>query len=222
MSDKIPKEQESVWAQLVKDVVDVNKGLLFTLKTLVRHPDRAVKGYLADRSFYSPFKLLAFSVVLETSAIAAARHFFRGKKMDEVVLQSPLALGIEREAFVDFYDNVMPYLDFMYIVPITLFTWLLFRRADRPLSLFAVANSYLLATVTLLTFPLTALSFATNLTNAANVVFVMLFAYATWTYARLFRGRLLTVALKSVTAFILATLLFFTLLGTLAHIYAVL
>lgn len=222
MSDKNPKTQESVWVQLVKDVIDVDKGLYTTLKTLVRSPDRVAQGYLSDRSFYSPFKLLAFSVLLETSAIAAARHFLRRKEMDEFVLQSPLAYGLEPKVFIDFYDNVVPYLDFLYIVPATLCTWLMFRRSDRSLSLFAVTNSYLLALVTLLTFPLSAVSFAVNIPNAANVVFLLLFALGTWTYKRMLHGRLLAVALKSVTAFGLATLLFLLFIRMLANIYAVL
>lgn len=225
MSDKIPKEQESVWVQLVKDVVDVDKGLLITLKTLVRHPDRVVKGYLTDRSFFSPFKLLALSVVLEIPVFAAVRFFFPIQETNQDEQHLPSLFGIDPQILLDFMSIVMPYLGYLYVLFTLIFcNWLVFRRVDRPLRLFAIIDCYLFAMTILLILPLNAFDMAIDgpSLGISFLYMLLLFAYLTWTHARMFQKRLLNVGLRMVLAFTLFSFLLSGLLLASVYIYAVL
>ncbi len=101
----------SIWAELVKDLTDLDRGIVGTVRDLFVHPRRVLEGRLRypNPEYFAPFKLLL--LVGGAYALLANAVFDYDRQVEQSIASlKQSASGQEAEYWLGFFQQVMQWI----------------------------------------------------------------------------------------------------------------
>jgi|GEM_PF-5332474 len=223
-----PKPELSVWdfiKEFFKAFIDVESGFLATFKMMFINPGAVIDGYISERKYYPPFRYLALSVAIETSLIGLAKWVLSNSFSPMPMFSSDQFPPEALKYFANYFNDIVPYVDFLYIIPMTACSYLFFYTYRVGLVSHLILNGYTLAQVTFITFPN---YLVMSLLPTKLAMYFLMLIYLIWTvigirsYLSFFSGKPKLTFILAVLTLVAAIIIYYVMIGIGFGIYIVL
>jgi hypothetical protein len=171
---------KSIWALVVDDVFEVDKGLLYTIKSLTINPGKTSLDYINGRTkrYYSPLKYLIFWTALFfilTSLFPLVRET---QSTNDIIINSTKPFSPESlpDFVVSFSEMMFSHIDLFYLglVPfLSLLSYVVYRKRNKNFAELSIMYLYILGHIILIiamAFPI--ISLFDNKNDTALFVFM--------------------------------------------------
>jgi len=215
-----------IFRNLVEIFTNVDRGFFYTIKELLRHPERVITDFVngATVSYINPFRFLLLTVGLSTlinislglydlqaADINENINTTMGLEHDSEMLERQQRLQTEMKKYV----NLIPLL----VVPfISLTSFLFFKRLKYNYAEHLVMNSFFFGTLSFIGIPLLLLFafFPQLIAYAMPVGLIVGIIYYTYATRRLFQFSVVSTFFRSIGVYVggfLTAMLTFAILG---------
>jgi hypothetical protein len=191
----------------IAESFDLDKGLLFTIRSLFTNPSEAIKGYLdTDRLRYSnPFKYFLLIVGI-TTFISIKIDFWK-----TVSFSNTSENAENLKTFNQIYqDYFLDYLNIWFgfaVIFTTLFSFLFFKKSGYNIIEHFIINIYIFSQQSLIFIFLIVIM--KIYPGTLWLYFALTTVYAIWCYNDIFEGHFYSKLFKSILVVSLSTMLYF-------------
>ena len=224
-----------LWHEITESLWGVDRGILFTLRELLIRPGYSIREFLAGRrvNHYRPLALLLMLAAIYVFVSQGLHVDFvktsQGMYDNASLKADSPAHRKQKEilaGYFQFLDDNQQFSDLAMVPFVAFWCWLLFRRIgyNYPEQLVAqtfIANFNLLFSLGML-LGFWALGDSTNvLSGIMGASLLIQLGYIVFAYGQLFKGKLkpLSIALRSVSAYLLGYASFMLFTGLIVFIY---
>lgn len=188
----------------------VDKGILFTLREMLRRPGTTLRAYLAGqrRSYFAPLSYLLLTAGISTFLLSVL-HIMPFDQHDPRVTPQIRQLQDEMLAPILKY---MAWYQVLGMPLLALPTWLALRRAGINYAESVIVNAFAIGTSTVINLvfipAMYALSGTPGVVWLSWVMMPVMLGYQTWVYAQLLRGTGLSNAWRYLRGLLVSTINF--------------
>ncbi len=226
-----------LWHEVTESLWGIDRGILFTLRELIVRPGYSIREFLAGRrvNHYRPLALLLMLAAIYVFVSQGLHVDFMKTSQgmyDTARLKDASPAHVKQKeiltSYLQFIDENQQFSDLAMVPFVALWCWLLFRRIGYNYPEQLVAQTFI-ANFNLLFSLVMVLAFwalgdsASVLSGIMGASLLIQLAYIVFTYVQLFNGKLkpLSIAFRSVSAYVLGYASFILFTGLIVLIYTV-